>query len=333
MRWVAGLLLSSLFLITLSIGQQAALDWYHNGINLSRHGEFEEAVWSFDKAIGLNPQNAGAWQEKGKALMGLNKYNEAVWAFNNATRIDSLYVEAWFSKGDALSKIGNNTEAMNAYHKVIQLGLTDSTSEMLAIKASRKIGYIEGKNDNRILFEERTQTAFIYSVIPIIIALALFAAIWRHKDEQRRLLWISLLYADILILVIGVVSILVWDQRDPIIAYVPTPILEWAFIGAVVAVLYQLATRENTPGTRLYLWIIAKPIVGLSMGALVYFIALGGSILLGNPSGKELPSNTIYWLCALAFVGGFSDKFSMDLMDRFVSTSIKEEDTDVIHQN
>ncbi len=329
MRWVVGLLLSFLFLITLSIGQQTAPDWCRNGINLSAQDELEDAVRLFDKAIESNPQNADAWHEKGKALMNLGKYNEAIWAFDNTTRINSSYIDAWFLKGEAFSKIGYHTDAIKAYEKVIQSESINTVSESLTILSSYRIGYLAGLDE--ISSKRRTQNAILYSIIPAIIAFALMAAIWRHKDGQRRLLWISLFYVDILILVIGAVSILVWGQSDSIIAYVPTPILEWAFIGAVVAVLYRLATIENTPGTRLYLWIIAKPLIGLSMGALVYFIALGGSILLGNPS-ENLPSNTIYWLCALAFVGGFSDKFSMDLMDRFVSTSLKEEDTEVNNQ-
>ncbi len=98
------------------------------------------------------------------------------------------------------------------------------------------------------------------------------------------------------------------------IMYVPVPILQWAFVGGIVSVLYKLAfDRTQFPESNaLYLWIVAKPVVGIVMGALVYFIAVSGELAL---NGRTQITN-IQFLNILAFLGGFSDRFSLDLLDR-----------------
>jgi hypothetical protein len=100
---------------------------------------------------------------------------------------------------------------------------------------------------------------------------------------------------------------------DPKIMYVPVPILQWAFVGGMVGVLYRLAfDRTDFQGSyALYPWIVAKPVVGIVMGALVYFIAVSGELAL---NGTTQISN-IQFLNVLAFLGGFSDRFSFDLLE------------------
>ncbi len=175
-----------------------------------------------------------------------------------------------------------------------------------------------------LISDVRVWKLLIYFCMMLIVIGPLLIYVIRTKDETKRIIGIAAIYVAILLLVVSGVSIAVWGRPDPVIAYVPVPILEWSFIGGTVAVLYRLAFKENKMDTQLYLWAIAKPIIGLAMGALVYFIALGGSILLGNPLGNDLPNNTIYWLCALAFIGGFSDRFAVEAMDRFVLAQLKK---------
>lgn len=139
-------------------------------------------------------------------------------------------------------------------------------------------------------------------------------------NGERELFRIAVLFESLLLLVIGGVSLLLWGRPDPHIAYVPAPILEWAFVGGMVAVLYRAAysPRSDIPRVKLYTWAVAKPVIGLFMGALVYFLAVGGRLLLGS-DGSNVNPNSILWLNALAFIVGFSDKFSIDLINQFVS--------------
>lgn len=147
-------------------------------------------------------------------------------------------------------------------------------------------------------------------------------------ESEKRLLWLTVIVAAVLLLVLAAVSYLIWP-RDAngaliwkaedgiIIMWVPIAILEWAFAGAMVSVLYRLAYRKSIQRVdlELYTWAIAKPIIGLFMGALVYFLALAGAKLLdGSPEALK----KALWLNVVAFVGGFSDELSIGLINRFV---------------
>jgi hypothetical protein len=193
--------------------------------------------------------------------------------------------------------------------------------------------------------------------IGLPILLLLLYTLLKTENEQRKILLLAGLNITILFLVLGVLSYLLWNEPDPTIAYVPVPLLEWAFIGGMVAVLYRLAFREERLTKQLYLYIVAKPVIGLVMGGLVFFIALGTSILLGVSSYQRLivspeinqtvrdqfiffkgvnmwlPGYMIYWLCAIAFIGGFSDRFSIDLIDRFLTTYSGNDKKDVTRRN
>lgn len=148
-------------------------------------------------------------------------------------------------------------------------------------------------------------------------------------NEQKKLLWITIGYVGAILVIMGVLSYLLWNV-DYTIAYVPVGILQWSFLGGMVAVLHRLAYRRNTPGIELYTWVVAKPIIGLVMGAVVYFVALGGGRLVGadllKPDGKPKDFNTILWLNALAFIGGFSDRFSVALINRITGGFLEKTD-------
>jgi hypothetical protein len=95
-------------------------------------------------------------------------------------------------------------------------------------------------------------------------------------------------------------------------------ILEWALIGAVAGSLYRLSTYPRlSPIERaeLYLWVLAKPFVGVALGAVIYFLSVGGVLVLNGEAKvvhKEL-------LAALAFFAAFSDKFAFSVLDRLAS--------------
>jgi hypothetical protein len=147
------------------------------------------------------------------------------------------------------------------------------------------------------------------------------------RREEKRYFWLTILYVLILLLTLVGVSFIIWNKPDYFIMYVPVPILEWAFVGSMVGVLFRLAYRKKvwTSAIGLYTWVIAKPIIGLFMGALVYFLALAGGKLLGAPS-DALKGEQVYWLCIVAFIGGFSDELSIGLVKKIV-TKILDRDS------
>lgn len=155
-------------------------------------------------------------------------------------------------------------------------------------------------------------------------------------NEQKKLFWITIGYVGALLIIMGVLTYLLWNKGNYTIAWVPVAILEWSFLGGMVAVLYRLAYPRNIPRISLYTWVIAKPIIGLVMGAVIYFVALGGGRLVGanllDKNGQIADLNTILWLNALAFIGGFSDRFSIDLINRITGGFLEKSDKELNDQ-
>ena len=147
-------------------------------------------------------------------------------------------------------------------------------------------------------------------------------------EGERRLLRLTIVVAAVLVIVLAAVSFAIWPRNDKgalewksgqnfAIMFVPISILEWSFAGAMVSVLYRLAYRKRIRqvGFELYTWAVAKPVIGLFMGGLVYFVALAGARLLESSSNALADA---LWLNVAAFVGGFSDELSVGVINRFV---------------
>jgi hypothetical protein len=72
---------------------------FAKGIDLFRKGENDQAIYYFDRAIELAPQDADAWYYKGNALNALGRHDEAINAYDQAIGIDPKYADALYNKG------------------------------------------------------------------------------------------------------------------------------------------------------------------------------------------------------------------------------------------
>lgn len=91
--------------------------WFKRGFQSAGSGSYEEALRDFDKALQMNPENAGAWNGKALALRSLSlskhdldKYSESLKAsdkaiemYNKAIETNPHDVNAWYYKGLALN--------------------------------------------------------------------------------------------------------------------------------------------------------------------------------------------------------------------------------------
>ena len=72
--------------------------WNLLGASAAQIGQLEQAVFAFDKAITIEPNNAQAHNNKGNALRELGKLGEAIEAFNKAISIKPDYA-AFYNMG------------------------------------------------------------------------------------------------------------------------------------------------------------------------------------------------------------------------------------------
>jgi tetratricopeptide (TPR) repeat protein len=90
--------------------------------------KLEEAIISFDKALGLNPDYVQAIYDRGRALSQLEKYEEAIASYNKALKIDSNNCQACNGKGEALVNLEQYEQAVKSYDRALELNPEDKVS-------------------------------------------------------------------------------------------------------------------------------------------------------------------------------------------------------------
>jgi hypothetical protein len=133
------------------------------------------------------------------------------------------------------------------------------------------------------------------------------------KEFKKRLIGYALIYI-VLLGIFGVVWYL-WLQKalpkewEPLAYYIVV-----GGIGGVTAVFFGLyrhaSLRDFDAG--FLLWYYLKPAIGMVIGPIVYLAGMAG--LLATTGKAEVQSH--FLLLTAAFVTGFSERFSLSLIDK-----------------
>ncbi len=82
------------------------------GVALQRLGRREEALKAFDKAVQLNPEDAGLWSNLGNILLDLGRSADALLSFQHALTLDPRHWDAAYKSGVLLYQAGRMEEAV-----------------------------------------------------------------------------------------------------------------------------------------------------------------------------------------------------------------------------
>ena len=111
----------ALFVEALRTSVKTKEEWLEEG---NKHWEvkrYEEALLSYDQALGLDPNYADAYYGKGNVLYDLNRYEEAFQAYDYAIRLDPNYAHASHKRGRVLLNLKQFDEASQAYDHALRL--------------------------------------------------------------------------------------------------------------------------------------------------------------------------------------------------------------------
>jgi hypothetical protein len=161
----------------------------------------------------------------------------------------------------------------------------------------------------------------------------------REQREQRNWQFIAILIM-ILYIVALVVPVIFTDaatSNQPIQIFgIPLSVVMWGAAGSLAAILYRFYTEKGRVRFASEVrWLIARPIIGIIMGAVVYIALVSGLVLVGGipsttsqtSSGSALVGRIeVYWV--LAFLAGFSDKFYIGIIDLLVEKTIKTKENE-----
>lgn len=94
------------------VTEMGSSDWNNKGLSYNNLGRHEEAIKCFDKAIQLDPLNAGAWHNKSFSFIFLSKMPEALSCCNEALRINPSHAAALLNKSQLLAMSGELSKAV-----------------------------------------------------------------------------------------------------------------------------------------------------------------------------------------------------------------------------
>lgn len=101
---------------------------------------------------------------------------------------------------------------------------------------------------------------------------------------------------------------------------IPSCVLLWSAIGSFAAILYRFSNSGDRALEDPLRWLFARPIMGVIMGAMAFLVLKAGIITFSQAGGSSVTSagtpisNEVTWL--IAFLAGFSDRFSEGLLTR-----------------
>ena len=121
-----------------------SLGWYNMGINLLNEGKNEEALSSFEKAIGGCPSSevelrVKAQNGRGNALYNAGRYPESVVAYHTAIGLDpqSVSGRTLFNMGSSYAAVEMFNDAIKCFTQALERDLEKSETELCEKQISR----------------------------------------------------------------------------------------------------------------------------------------------------------------------------------------------------
>lgn len=105
---------------------------------------------------------------------------------------------------------------------------------------------------------------------------------------------------------------------------IPASVIIWSALGSLANMLYKYYKGSYISGVGNGLkWVLARPIVGVLMGAVVYLVMVTGLLLVG---ANAKPQVELFWL--FAFIGGFSDTIFEGVVQKVGLLTVEQKLTD-----
>jgi tetratricopeptide (TPR) repeat protein len=103
------------------LGTSAYKDAILDGASNLNRGRTDQALADFNRAIQLDPQQAGGYVGRGNTFNILGRYEEAVADYNTAIGIDPTQAEAYANRAIAYDRLKEYEKAIADYEKCLAL--------------------------------------------------------------------------------------------------------------------------------------------------------------------------------------------------------------------
>ena len=106
---------------SLEINPNSIATWFSKSNLLFNNGDFEEALISIENALKIEPRNTLALSNKGVILFELGKFDQALFYYNKSIEINPNDAGVWYNKGIILNNLNRHQEAVLVYDKATSL--------------------------------------------------------------------------------------------------------------------------------------------------------------------------------------------------------------------
>jgi uncharacterized integral membrane protein len=236
-----------------------------------------------------------ARQEKAKSIYFSNEFSESLESKQELYR---------------RNLIGELTKAQNE----IQLSVSDASFliKVIPLSVDLMTQMYEAKSEQQLKTTEM-------SLSQIKVYLEQYKKIMRNRSYAR---WAAVLVTVLALLILVLVilheinaSRSTFTSTIPVLD-LPLPILVWSAIGSFTAILYRFNNSGDIELQDPLRWLFTRPLTGVVMGAITYFVIKLGFLTVGMEDSANLDTSKLLWV--IAFLGGFSDKFADSLLKSLV---------------
>lgn len=106
---------------------------------LHRKKDYDGALYEFDYAIRLDPNNVESYDYRADVYLELKQYEKAIEEYNRAIRVDPNYPAAYFSRGSAYEKLGKIEDAKESYRQALRIPAKNRIGEWAHTEARKRL--------------------------------------------------------------------------------------------------------------------------------------------------------------------------------------------------
>lgn len=107
--------------VALAVGSDVEL-WSLLALAEEAQGDAALALGWLDRAIALEPGQAGLHCRRGRVLHRMMRMDDALQAWERATQLDASMVQAWADRGTLLAELGQPLQALQHFERALQAG-------------------------------------------------------------------------------------------------------------------------------------------------------------------------------------------------------------------
>lgn len=219
---------------------------------------------------------------------------------------------------------------LNALRNRATLCITDDDLQqnVWRILIEQALAIYDAKNDQAL---EETLELVDESLNQVTTIVDTYAA----RYERLRTIRLAAIVVSVIALALIVIYLFVANNlgittsTEVVLLGLPVPVILWSAIGSYTAILYRFSLSSDDKMPNPLAWFFSRPLTGVVMGSITYLVIKVGMMSFApGTSTASLGAVQLMWL--VAFIAGFSDRFSDNLLRSLIGKLGGDNNEDIV---